>query len=570
MKKWGVKRELTEKERKNLDKYSDLLAHLLFHRGIKTNEEAGSFINPSYDDVHDPFLLEGMEKAVGRILEAVEKKEKITIFADYDADGIPSAVVLSDFFRKIGYENFEVYIPHRNVEGFGLNLKAVKKIAKGGTKLLITLDCGITDTKEVEEANTLGMDVIITDHHEAPSEVPKAYTIVNPKQSGCQYPEKMLCGAGVAFKLVQALVSRIGGVYEGWEKWLLDMVGIATLSDMVPLVGENRILASYGLIVLQKTKRKGLHILFKDLRVRHNNLTEDDVVFSITPRINAASRMDEPMIAYRMLSSDDDVEAGKAVKHLHGINDERKGHVASMVKQIKSVVSKRYAGTKPRVIVAGNTNWRPSLLGLAATKIMEDYNVPIFLWGRGEGSDLKGSCRSPEHIDVVALLEKIPSSVIETYGGHKNAGGFVVTLQGVDTLDQHIEKYVKGGEVEEEILADYQLRLKDVNSSTIQELGKLAPFGMGNEKPVFVLPNLEISDIRFFGKDGGHIEISFIEKEESRKAVMFYPPEEVAKLKKGMKVNLLANVEYDMFSRSPRLRIISTSDSSTNLTNDLI
>ena len=250
MSKYAVREAPSDEIEKELLGYSPLVRQLLYGRGIVSVEEAEKFLNPNYDThTHDPFALKDMEKAVERILLAVQNDERIAIFSDYDADGIPGAVVLHDFFKRIGYLNFENYIPDRHGEGFGLNGLAIEKLAERGAKVLVTIDCGITGVDEALRAKELGMDLIITDHHLPVLVLPSAFAILNPKQSDCAYPEKMLCGSGVVFKLVQALTSKLKTINLqlsiGWEKWLLDMVGLATLSDMVPLVGENRVFAHY-------------------------------------------------------------------------------------------------------------------------------------------------------------------------------------------------------------------------------------------------------------------------------------------------------------------------------------
>ncbi len=351
MPKYIVREAPSEEIEKNLLGYSPLVRQLLYGRGITSAEEAEKFMNPHYENhSHNPFLMKDMEKAVERILRAIQHNERIAIFSDYDADGIPGAVVLHDFFKQIGYLNFENYIPDRHGEGFGLNTVAIKQFSNSETKLLITIDCGITDIEEVKQANEFGIDVIITDHH-LPNGggLPTAYAILNPKQPNCAYPEKMLCGSGVVFKLVQALVFRIhdsalkvnGQQFTfpvGQEKWLLDMVGLATLSDMVPLQGENRVFAHFGLKVLRKSRRKGLLELLSILRMNRQDLTEDDVGFSISPRINAASRMGVPMDAFRLFATTDDAEAATLARHLDKINNERKGKVASLVKEVRRVI----------------------------------------------------------------------------------------------------------------------------------------------------------------------------------------------------------------------------------------
>src|SRR3989344_1147000 len=282
--------------------FPELLEFLFKERGINP-EERNNFLKPDYGKLHDPLLMPDMEKARDRLIQGMKNTEHIVVFSDYDADGIPGAVVLSDFFRRSKYENVSFYIPHRHNEGFGLNMDAVEECVNRGAKLLISIDCGIADLEEVEALQARGIDVIITDNHKQNSEesggLPKAFAIVNQNREDSTYPFKGLCGSGVVFKLVQAVVNKESfGVKPGMEKWSLDMVAVATLSDMVPLLDENRILASYGLQVLRKSPRPGLASLFKRLNMDQKYLSEDDVVFMITPRINAASRMGTPEDAF--------------------------------------------------------------------------------------------------------------------------------------------------------------------------------------------------------------------------------------------------------------------------------
>ena len=322
--------------------YDALTKKLLHNRGIDTREKALKFLNPDYArDIYDPFLILNMGKAVDRILSAIGKEEKIIIYGDYDCDGISGSVVLHDFFKKIGYKNFSNYIPHRNKEGYGLNIPAIESFARDGVTVMITVDLAITDINEIAHAQSNNIDVIVTDHHlprvvlgkaGLPQEIlPNAYTIINSKQKGDTYPDKMLCGAGVAFKLVQALVKRNGvkwGIKEGWEKWLLDMAGLSTIADMVPLQNENRALAHYGLKVLRKSPRPGVQNLLRKMKINQENLNEEDISFMFAPRINAASRIGIPFEAFRLLSTKDEQEASELAEHLHKLNDNRKEMIA--------------------------------------------------------------------------------------------------------------------------------------------------------------------------------------------------------------------------------------------------
>ena len=568
MKKYSVRKEIPASAEENLKSYPEILRHLLFYRGIENGDDAERFLNPDYDSgTHDPFLMKDMDKAVERILKAIERNEKIIIYSDYDADGIPGAVVLHDFFKKIGFNNFENYIPHRHEEGFGLNMEAVEEFGKSGAKLLITIDCGIADVKEVEGLNEFGIDVIITDHHELGEKIPPAYAILNSKQNDCPYPEKILCGAGVIFKLIQALISKKNSDWqlkEGMEKWFLDMVGLATLSDMVPLVGENRVFAYYGLKVLRKSPRVGLMKLLRKIKIEQRNITEDDIGFTISPRINAASRMDAPMDAFKLLATSDETLADELSSHLNKINDERKGLVASMVKEMKHIISSRTeSAEKKEAIVMGNPKWRPSLLGLAANTLMQENFCPVFLWGREGENILKGSCRSPGNVSLINLMKSLPEGILSGYGGHSMSGGFSVSYEKIHLLEEEIISALKkikidGDDSPQEIFIDKKLSIDEVNWETYNALEKLAPFGAGNPKPLFLFEKIKIAGMKNFGKEKNHLEISF-RKEDGKNvsAIGFFMTggEWGIELKEGEKINLVATMEKSTFRNFPELRL---------------
>jgi single-stranded-DNA-specific exonuclease len=545
-----------------LTEYPLLLQNLLISRGISTRDEAESFFSPKYETgFHDPFLLNDMDKAVARILEAIEKNERILIYSDYDADGIPGGVMMREFFDRIGYENVENYIPHRHDEGYGLHLEAVETFREKGIKLLITVDCGIVDTDQVARARELGIDVIITDHHEPNEKLPEAYAIINPKRKDSTYPEQVLCGSGVAFKLIQGLLQKNRfGLGEGQEKWLLDLVGIATLSDMVPLTGENRTLAHFGLKVLQKSPRPGLQHLWTKLRVNQNNLVEDDIGFSLAPRINAASRMGHPMDGFKLLYTKDLAEGSESAIYLDKINDERKGVVASLVKDIrKRIKEKEKEGNLPSVLVFGNPDWKPALLGLAGNAILDDIKRPIFLWGRNGDKELKGSCRSDGSVSLVALMEA-SKGVFTQYGGHKMAGGFALSSEAVHTLEEVLNesfKKVKGEKIEDVSLIDAELNVSDISWETYSSIEKLAPFGVGNEKPLFMFRNTQIKSIRQFGKEQNHLELILGDENENIKAIKFFTkPESFAIPPKGNEFrDIVATFEKSTFGYRPELRL---------------
>ncbi|OHB04236.1 MAG: single-stranded-DNA-specific exonuclease RecJ [Candidatus Zambryskibacteria bacterium RIFCSPLOWO2_01_FULL_43_17] len=569
-KEYRLRPEISTDSASELATYHPFVQKLLFHRGIDTAIKAQHFFGLDYiGHLHDPYLMKDMGKAVERIIEALERKEKILIYSDYDADGIPGGVLLREFFEKIGYRNVTNYIPHRHDEGYGLHLDAVDGFGKGEVDLMITVDCGIVDVDQISRANEHGIDVIITDHHEPNGTTPYAYAILNPKQAGCQYPEKILCGSGVVFKLIQAiLLKNRFGLKEGQEKWFLDLVGIATLSDMVPLTGENRVFAHYGLKVLRKSPRPGLRKLWRKLRVNQRDVTEDDIGFTLSPRINAASRMGEPMDAFKLLFTKDEVEADMISDHLNKINDERKGVVASIVKDIKKhLKEKSVNGSLPKVIVLGNPLWKPALLGLAANSLMDDYSCPVFLWGRNGDSLLKGSCRSDGSVSLIDLMEEAKGALTQ-FGGHKMAGGFAVSHEKIHALEEELNnaydslilKKNESCDMSHDSVnwVDTQITLEDINFDTYRHIEKLAPFGVGNSKPLFMINSIVPYEVRQFGKTKNHLELIFKDKngKEVSAICFFSKPEKFKNVpEKGKPINLISTMEKSNFRNYPQLRL---------------
>lgn len=543
--------------------YPELQQKLLANRGITTREEAERFLHPSYErDMHDPFLMKDMEKAVVRIFEAVEAKQKIIIYGDYDCDGIPGSTILHDFFKKIGCEHFDVYIPDRHEEGYGLNGEAVDQFFKNDVKLIITVDLGTTDDDEIAQAESFGIDVIVTDHHLPHEILPRAFAILNPKQEGDVYPFNMLCGAGVAWKLVCALVKKYGEYWkiaDGWEKWLLDMAGVGTLADMVPLRDENRAIAYYGLTVLRKNRRMGLAKLFAKAKIDAGNLVEEDVTFTIAPRLNAASRMDSPRRAFELLAATDEREAGVLADHLASINDERKLLVANIMKEAKAKLEKR---EDKSIIVIGNPSWRIGILGLVAGKIADEYKKPTFVWGLEGGEMIKGSCRSDGVANLVELMTLAGEGAFINFGGHKLAGGFSVAHDGIHFLEERLttahalmptEEIV----IDKGVAYETELSLDEVNTKTHALVEELAPFGEGNPRPVFLFRRAEIISVKTFGKTGDHIEITFAKTSGIVKAISFFstPESFPVQIIPGARVDLYATIEKSTFLRKTEIRL---------------
>ena len=550
-----------------LKDHDPLTQQLLYTRSIDSKEAADTFFAPDYEaHLHDPFLLTDMERAVKRIYDAFLNNEHIAIYSDYDCDGIPGAVALHDFFTAIGFLNFENYIPDRHYEGFGLAPKAVETLHSRGTTLIITIDCGTVSHDAILRANELGIAVIVTDHHEPDATLPPAYAILNPKRDDA-YPFKGLCGAGVIFKLIQALAieGRKRDVFvlkEGQEKWFLDMVGLATVADRVPLTGENRALAYFGLQVLRRSRRPGLQQLLRKAKADQRYLTEDDIGFTIGPRINAASRMDTPMDAFHMLSTKDEVQAGVHVLRLESLNNERKGIVAGMSKELKKRLEN--IDVVPDVICMGNPEWKPALVGLAANSLVETYNRPVFLWGRDGNGIIKGSCRSDGKTSIIALMEEAKECFIE-FGGHHESGGFSVDDVHIHAVSDALNAaYTKISLLEtpecNEVGIDALLTLDEVNQSLLRTLRSFAPFGEGNPKPLFKFEGVIPRSVEIFGKAKDHTKLVFDTESRPLEAIAFFtlPEDFRATPEAGSACTVIAHVEesYFMNRLQTRLRIV--------------
>lgn len=538
--------------------HDNLLEHLMLARGVG-EEGFADFLEPDYQgSSHNPYLLPDMEKAVERILLAVKNNEHVCVWGDYDNDGIPAGVMLSSFLREMG-ASVRHYIPHRHKEGYGLNNDGLAELAGQSVKLVITCDLGTTDAEPIAFANSKGVDVIVTDHHLEPEVLPDAFAIINPKLKTSRYPFADLCGAGVAWKLVQAILtkSRPDGFVEGREKWYLDLVGMATLSDMVPLQGENRMLAKFGLTVLRRGRRPGLAALLKLLRIQLRTLTEDDIGFMVAPRLNAASRMDDPHAAARLLSTQDAEEATSLAYALNKINDERKTLVATTVKE----VNKRLAlgGLESPVIVMGSPAWRPGILGLVANSLVEAHRKPAFVWGRGEGELLHGSCRSDGVINMVELMGATQGA-FEDYGGHSASGGFSLQEEHAHELPHRLasayESLKSTTAVKKEMVVDRELDLSEA-SHALRDLERLAPFGVGNEKPLFIFPNVSVGGVRAFGKQNNHLEIVLQDEFNKLGGIAFFStPDSFQKRPTvGEHASVVGNIERDWRGQA-RIRVV--------------
>ena len=490
--------------------YLPTVAKILANRGVVNKEAAEIFLHPDYErDTHDPFLFPDMEKAVERINRAKKEKEKICIFGDYDADGVTATVVLYEVLAFLGYNQVEVYIPDRQTEGYGLNAGALNYLKNQGIQLIITVDCGITNFEETNLAKSLGIDVIITDHHHVPEKVPEALAVINPHQDNSTYPFSDLAGVGVAFKLAQALVKK--NVPEKFDqiKWLLDLVAIGTVADCVPLKGENRTLTKFGLVVLSKTRRIGLKELFKVGRINidnNNPATTEKVAFQIAPRINAAGRMDHANAAYKLLIEKEVVSARLLALELEAKNQDRQKTTSEIVKEVEAIAKERCVDRS--LIFASSPHWRAGLLGLVAGKIVDIFHQPTIIL-QSQENILVGSLRSVPGINIIEALEECSQYLVK-FGGHAQAAGVTLEISQwelfLQALEIAIAKRAKGLEIIPEINIDAEVTPEEVDWELWRNLQTIEPFGEGNVAPVLLLHKAVVIEKKIVGNGTKHVK----------------------------------------------------------------
>ncbi len=557
-----------------------------------------NFLFPEFEKtLLDGRTMYGMDKAVERILSAIKDEEKICVYGDYDCDGVPGTALVRDFFEKINYNRVVYYIPHRHTEGYGLNKQAIQTLAEQGVSLMLTIDLGTTNIEEVDFANENNIDVIITDHHlpletEDGQILPKAYAIINNKQNSCNYANKDLCGSGTVYKLIVELINSLKKIYlnnqkkdfekvgirlpqNGYEKWLLDLVAIATIADMVPLTHENRTLAIYGLFVLSKTNRAGLQTLFKNAKTDLRKVSEQDIAFTIAPRINSASRMSHPKIALSMFSQN--LEEGiNAAHELEELNSNRKETTKTITKKIYKTLDERIQNSKekklPEIVVIGQSDWNAGVLGILATKILEKYNVSVFVFGQDESDEnkFKGSCRSRGDIHLVKLMTQVKEKFVH-FGGHELAGGFTVAFENLHTLENILNENIEYARienlVEQKKLEQQQnvikINLEKITPDFFEGLKLIGPFGIGNPKPIFKIENILDTKIERFGKNKEHLKLKLIgknlrdQKQETEAIKFFVEKSDEEKILEMYKNgNLFFEIEPGWNSHTPRLKMI--------------
>lgn len=466
---------------------SEIVARILACRKLITKEACKKFFQPDISHFHDPFLFKDMDKAVSRIIEAVDKKEKIVIYGDYDVDGVSATVLLVNVLKKIG-ASCDYYLPNRLTEGYGMSVDGVDEIRRRGGKLIISVDCGITAREEVKRASELGMDVIITDHHESHKEIPVALAILDPKVGDCPYPDKNLAGVGVALKLCQALAKAKGLDNSIWLD-CLDFVSIGTAADIVPLIGENRIIAKIGFKRLIDRKNIGIKKLISYQGLDGKKLSTGDVVFYIAPCINAAGRLGDSLRGVKLLLSEDEAEASLYAKELVEMNGERRALDRYVQEKAAEWVEKNVDLQKEYAIVAGKDDWHAGVIGIAASKMVERFCRPTFLFSICEDGTAKGSGRSVKGLHLLDALKEC-SDLLEGFGGHEAAAGAHIMAEKIplfrERFNTAVQSQISVGDLTPQVFADTEVEMRDLTPEFFHTLKKMEPYGPGNMRPVLL------------------------------------------------------------------------------------
>ena len=487
------------------------VARLLFERGIKDEASLKKFLEPSLEDLHDPYLLNDMEKAVERIRHAIEQGELILIYGDYDADGMTSASIVKESLEQLGAECL-VYLPNRFTDGYGPNASVYKYfIEQQGVSLIVTVDNGVAGHEAIDLAQSMGVDVIVTDHHSMPEVLPDAYAIIHPEHPGADYPFKHLAGCGVAFKLACALLEEV-------QVELLDLVAIGTIADVVSLTDENRIMVQYGLEVLRNTQRMGLQEMFEIAGISSSDVTEETVGFQLAPRLNALGRLDDPNPAIDLLTGFDDEEVHEIALLIHQKNEERKEIVQSIYDEAKKMVD-----PDKSVQVLAKEGWNPGVLGIVAGRLLEELGQTVIVLNIEDGR-AKGSARSIEAVDIFEALDPHRELFI-AFGGHAGAAGMTLEVDKLEVLSDVLEAYIreKGADAQgkNNLFLDEELDLEALSLETVKSFERLAPFGMDNQKPVFYIRDFQVENARVMGAGNAHLKLKISKGEASFEVVAF-------------------------------------------------
>ena len=557
-KKWTIKNkktknEITEEYIKQKYKLKNLIVKIIEQKNFKNEEELKVFLNPTRNDFYDPFLMPDMEKAVSRILKALKNNENITIFGDYDADGITSTTILKRFFHDINKE-CNVYIPNRLNEGYGLNKNAIKKLSEDGTNLIITVDCGITAIEETKYAKELGIDIVITDHHEPGEEIPDAEAVVDCKRKDNKYPFRELAGCGVAFKLTQALCKNLE-LNENQALKYLDIACVGTISDVVPLVDENRVIVKLGMLLLKQTKNLGLKQIINNAHFKEFNSMS--VAFGITPRINACGRLGHQDEALELFTTDNQEKATELAKKMDEYNIQRQLEEKRIYDEAITLLQEEtQTNDITNCIVLGHENWNPGVIGIVSSRITEKFYKPSILVCFDKDI-AKGSGRSIEGFDLHKALMKC-DKYLTNYGGHSLAAGLSLNRKDFEKfknmINEYAEKNIKDEDLIPTINIDLKLEDSQLNIEDVEELKLLEPFGQSNEEPIFMITNLKVVSIKTLS-DGKHLKL-YLKNQNYLDAIGFNLGERANELKIGDTIDIVGNLNINEFNNTKKVQML--------------
>jgi single-stranded-DNA-specific exonuclease len=546
--------ELTEilKSKYNI---SEMFARTLINRGLDDLNKVNRFMNADINDQYDSFLLTDMEKAVDRILVAIEENEKICIYGDYDVDGITSTALCVNILRKLEADVM-YYIPIRADEGYGLNHDAIEYIAEQGVNLIITVDCGIRSVDVVETVKESGINIIITDHHECGEILPDAYAVINPHRLDSSYPFKELAGVGVAFKLMQAVTESIG--YRELLYDVLDIAAIGTIADVVPLLDENRIIVKNGLEKLMNTDNVGLKALIDICDLKDKQISSYNIAFIIAPRINAAGRLADAGRCVELLITEDKALAYEIGRELDAENKERQRIEAEILEQAIAKVNAEKDFETSSVIVLDEINWHPGVIGIVASRIVEQFSKPSILIGL-DNEIGKGSGRSMSGFNLYEAMNKC-SELFVSFGGHEMAAGLTIKTDNIKAFKEKINAVAKemlqGKELLPELLVDYKLEPSDINLQVAKQLKDLEPFGMGNPNPNFVCRNMQILDKRLVGANSKHLSLNLYDGNNNVKAIAFNMGNLFNVLSSSKKIDIICCMDINLWNNNENVQLI--------------
>ena len=545
IKKWEIYNSDEQKVKEICEKYNlnEVIGKIIVNRKVVNDEEVRIFITPTRDDFHDPFLFKDMDIAVNRIIKAIDNKENILIYGDYDADGITSTTVLKKYLQERG-GIVNTYIPNRLDEGYGLNKEAIKKIKDMGTDLIITVDCGISGIEEVEYAKELGLEVIVTDHHEVGDILPNALAVIDAKRKDNTYPFNMLAGVGVVFKVIQAISIKLNLKAEEYLKYL-DLVCVGTISDIVPLEGENRTIAKLGLMLIRVTKNLGLREIIKSSG--YKEIDSNTISFGVAPRINACGRMGHEDEALNLFLAETKEEAINIAKKLNEYNVLRQTTEKAIYEDAISKIEKEDIENKNSIVVGGY-NWHHGVIGIVSSKVTEKYYKPSILLCF-EDDLAKGSGRSIQGFDLHDALTKC-GDLLDKYGGHAMAVGLTLKKEHFEEFKARFEEVAKKANIKEMIptlYIDEEVKLKDINMDLVKSLAILEPFGEANKVPLFLIRNLKIDSIRALS-EGRHLKLSLRDESMVINAIGFDIGSLAEEYKIGDKIDVVGTLEINSFN----------------------